>query len=60
VALGISAIAEFIAAEILQVSGAAARGHRKRFTTVSHIKVLLLQRCYQLRYIGMTFFVTPV
>jgi hypothetical protein len=50
VASGIAAVAEYIAAEILELSGNVARDHRKRFISVSHIKV---QRCSPFRYIGM-------
>jgi hypothetical protein len=59
VASGITAVAEYIAAEILEVSGNTARDNRKTVITVPFIKVQLLQHRCQFRYIGMTCFVTP-
>ena len=53
VASGIATLAEYIAAEILELSGNVARHLGRWRLRVSHIKVPLLQRCSPFRYIGM-------
>jgi hypothetical protein len=58
VASGISAVAEYTAAEILELAGNAARDNRKSFITVPFIKVRLLCYRFLFRYIGMACFVT--
>jgi len=59
VASGISAVAEYTAAEILELSGNAARARRKSFITVPFIKVRLLYYRFLFRYIVIACFVTP-